>query len=64
MPRTLFSILFVLIAGAATLGLTGCGSGGFFPQDPKSYTITVTATATGAANTTLQHTSTVTLIVQ
>jgi sugar lactone lactonase YvrE len=64
MPRTLFSLLFVLIVGAATLGLVGCGSGGFFSQDPQSYTVTVTATATSAANTTLQHTTTVTLVVQ
>jgi len=60
----LLSALFVLIVGAATLGLSGCGSGGFFAQDPQSYTITVTATATSAANTTLQHTTTVTLVVQ
>ncbi len=64
MPRTLFSVLFVLIVGAATLGLVGCGSGGFFAQDPQSYTVTITATATSAANTTLQHTTTVTLVVQ
>lgn len=63
MPRTLLSALFVLIVGAAALGLAGCG-GGFFTQAPQSYTITVTATATSAANTTLQHTTTVTLIVQ
>jgi uncharacterized lipoprotein YmbA len=54
----------VLIAGAATLGLAGCSSGGFFAQNRQSYAITVTATATSAANTTLQHTTTVTLIVQ
>ncbi|MDE1175681.1 MAG: Ig-like domain repeat protein [Edaphobacter sp.] len=60
----LFSLFFLLIAGAAALGLTGCGSGEFFAQDPQHYTITVTATATGAANTTLQHTTTVTLIVR
>jgi sugar lactone lactonase YvrE len=64
MPRTLLSILFVLIAGAATLGLTGCGGGGFFAQDPQTYTVTITATATAPANTTLQHTTTVTLVVQ
>ncbi|GGG83925.1 hypothetical protein GCM10011585_29590 [Edaphobacter dinghuensis] len=64
MPRTLLGILFVLLAGAATIGLTGCGSGGFFAQDPQSYTVTVTATATSAANATLQHTTTVTLVVQ
>jgi hypothetical protein len=62
MPRTLFSVLFLLIAGAATLGLTGCGGGG---HDPNStYTITVKASAAGTASTTLQHTATVTLIVQ
>lgn len=65
MPRALLlSALFVLIVGAATLGLAGCGSGGFFAQDPQSYTITITATATSAANTTLQHITTVTLVVQ
>ena len=61
MPRTLFSVLFLLIAGAATLGLTGCGGGSHDPN--SSYTITVTASAVGAA-TPLQHTATVTLIVQ
>lgn len=64
MPRVLLSILFVLVAGAATLGLTGCGSGGFFAQDPQTYTVTITATATAPANTTLQHSTTVTLAVQ
>ncbi len=64
MPRTFFSVLLLLVAGAATLGLAGCGSGGFFAQDPQSYTITVIATATSAANTTLHHTTTVTLVVQ
>jgi sugar lactone lactonase YvrE len=63
-PRTFFSVLFVLLGSAAILGLTGCGSGGFFVQSPQTYTITVTATATSAANTTLQHTTTVTLTVQ
>jgi sugar lactone lactonase YvrE len=63
-PRTFFSVLFVLLGSAAILGLTGCGSGGFFAQSPKTYTITVTATATSAGNTTLQHTTTVTLTVQ
>jgi hypothetical protein len=61
-PRTLFSVFFLLIAGAATLGLTGCGGGGH--DSNSTYTITVTASAAGAANTTLQHTATVTLIVQ
>lgn len=64
MPRMLCSVLFLLLAGAAALGLTGCGGGGFFAQNPQAYTITVTATATSAANTTLERTTTVTLIVQ
>jgi uncharacterized lipoprotein YmbA len=64
MPRSLQTALLLLAAGAATAGLTGCGSGGYFVQSQHSYTLTVTATATSAANTTLQHTAAVTLIVQ
>jgi uncharacterized lipoprotein YmbA len=64
MPRTLLSALFLLIAGAGALGLTGCGSGGFFAQSPQTYQITVTATTTSTANTTLQKSAVVTLIVQ
>ncbi len=64
MPRTLFSAILLLLSGAALMGLTGCGTGGFFPQNPQSYNITVTATATSVAETTLQHATTVTLIVQ
>ncbi|HEV2274370.1 MAG TPA: Ig-like domain repeat protein, partial [Acidobacteriaceae bacterium] len=62
-PRTLFSGVLLLIAGAAVLGVTGCG-GGFFAQSPRTYTVTVTATAAGPGNTTLAHTTTVTLIVE
>ena len=57
--RMLYSVLFVLIAGAAAIGLTGCGEGGFFPQSPTTYTITVTAAAAS-----VQHTTAVTLVVQ
>jgi sugar lactone lactonase YvrE len=64
LPRTLLGVFFLFIMGAATLGLAGCGSGGFFPQKTQNYTITVTATATSAANTTLQHTTSVLLVVQ
>lgn len=64
MPRTLLGMFLLLIMGAATLGLAGCGSGGFFPQKTQNYTITVTATATSAANTTLQRTTSVLLVVQ
>jgi sugar lactone lactonase YvrE len=63
-PRTFFTVLFVLLGSAAILGLTGCGSGGSSARSPQTYAITVTATAPGAANTTLQHTTIVTLIVQ
>lgn len=63
MPRMLLSALFILIGGVATLGLTGCGSG-YFTQAQRTYTITVTGTAVNAVNTTLQRTTTVTLIVQ
>jgi hypothetical protein len=63
-PRTFFSVLFVLLGSAVILGVTGCGSGGFFALSPQTYTITVTAIGASAANTTLQHTTTVTLIVQ
>jgi hypothetical protein len=62
MPRTLFSALVLLIAGAATLGLAGCGSGGHDPNSSQTYMITVTASAAG--NTNLQHTATVTLVVE
>jgi len=64
MPRTLFSAILLLLSGAALMGLAGCGTGGFFPLNPQSYNITVTATATSVAGTTLQHATTVTLIVQ
>jgi len=60
MPRTLFSALVLLIAGAATLVLTGCGSGD--PNSSQTYTITVTASAAGTPS--LQHTAAVTLVVQ
>ena len=64
MPRTLLSAILLLLSGAALMGLTGCGAGGFFPQNPQSYNITVTATAASVAGATLQHATTVTLIVQ
>jgi hypothetical protein len=63
-PRTVFTVLFILLGSAAILGLTGCGSGGSSARSSQTYAITITATAPGAANTTLQHTTIVTLIVQ
>jgi hypothetical protein len=64
MPRMLFSALFLLTAGVVTSGLTGCGSGDHDPNPSQTYTITVTASASPAGNTSLQHTATVTLVVQ
>ncbi|RZU39534.1 NHL repeat-containing protein [Edaphobacter modestus] len=62
-PRLIAVLLF------SSLPLfTGCGdrirTGSDTTVPPKSYTITVTGTALGNAGTTLQHTATVTLIVQ
>jgi hypothetical protein len=55
---------FSLIGLAALVGMTGCGSGsGFFGQPQKSYTVTVTGTAT-SGSATLQHSTTVTVIVE
>jgi hypothetical protein len=60
-PRRTFCGLLLLSAVlAASIGLTGCGSNnGFFDQNlPKSYPLTVTATAGPVS-----HSATVTLIV-
>jgi hypothetical protein len=48
----ILSILLLLAAGAAVAGMSGCNSGGFFGQQQKSYTVTVTGTSG-----TLSHTS-------
>lgn len=61
--RNLRRMLFVaalLLGGAATTTLSGCGgANGFLTLAPQNYTITITATSGN-----LQHTSTVTLNVQ
>jgi hypothetical protein len=47
--------------------LTGCGdriyTGSSASQAPKTYTITVTGTATNATGAAIQHAATVTLVV-
>jgi hypothetical protein len=53
-------LLLVLLMAGVTAALTGCGStNGFLLQSPGTYTLTVTA-----SSGTLQHSQTVTLIVQ
>jgi hypothetical protein len=55
------SLLMLLGAGiAATIGMNGCGAtNGFFAQQQKTYTMTITATAGN-----LSHSTNVTLIVE
>ena len=53
-------LLLLLLLGVTTAAMSGCGSlNGFMLQGQKTYTLTVTATSG-----TLQHSQTVTLIVQ
>jgi hypothetical protein len=57
--QKLLLVAVFLFAGAALVGLTGCGGGAITPPQSQNYSITVTA-ASGA----VQHTSTVNLDVQ
>lgn len=58
-------MLVLALSLAAVGGLTGCGSGtGYFGQQQQSYTVTINGTASGPNGTTLQHSSTVVLVVQ
>jgi len=56
-------LCLLLLAGAAAL--SGCGSGGFFTQPQKSYTLTVTATSAAVGSSpAVSQSTTVTLTVQ
>jgi hypothetical protein len=55
-PRLL---LWLLVALASFTTMTGCGTGGYFSQQQRTYTITVTGTSGSLARST-----TVTLIVE
>jgi sugar lactone lactonase YvrE len=52
-------LLLISAAMAAVVGLSGCGSSGYFGQQEKTYNIVVTATSG-----TLSHSTTVTLTVE
>lgn len=57
--------VLLLFTTAMTITLTGCGSSsGLFGQAQKSYTLTVTGTATSVTHGTLEHSTTVTLVVE
>ncbi|HEY1212349.1 MAG TPA: Ig-like domain repeat protein [Bryobacteraceae bacterium] len=62
-PGVLIVVLGLSLAVVG--GLTGCGTGtGYFGQNPQTYSVTITGTASGPNGTTLQHSSTVVLTVQ
>jgi len=62
-PGVLIVVLGLSLAAVG--GLAGCGTGtGYFGQNPQTYSVTVTGTASGPSGTTLQHSSTVVLTVQ
>jgi hypothetical protein len=58
--RRLLSIVVLLAGGAVATLVSGCGgTGGFFAQAPRNYTVTIAATAGS-----IQHSTTVTLDLQ
>ena len=64
-PRALTLCAALVFSFAAIASLTGCGNGsGFFGQPQQSYTVNVSATATGVGGATLVHSTTVALTVQ
>jgi hypothetical protein len=63
--KTFVVCLIAAMSLTALTTLSGCGTGnGFSGQAQKSYTLTLTGTATGPSGATLQHIATVTLTVQ
>lgn len=62
-PGVLIVVLGLSLAAVG--GLAGCGTGtGYFGQNPQTYSVTITGTASGPNGTTLQHSSIVVLTVQ
>lgn len=66
--RSIQQILLFLLVSVPLFSLAGCGdrvrTGGTSATTTKTYTVTVTGTATTASGSALQHTATVTLVVQ
>ncbi len=64
--KPLMLCVALLLSLAASIGgLAGCGSGsGYFRPPAQSYAINIIGTATGVGGATLQHSWTVTLMVQ
>jgi len=60
MPKSMLMILFAVLSLGVTLGLSGCGSSGFFGPTSTSGNYTITVTATSAD---LVRSSTVKLII-
>ncbi len=59
LPRPLLLLLLMIATLLPVAALSGCAGGYFAPTDPHTYTVTVTGT-----EGTIQHSATVTLVVQ